>query len=56
MDIFEKCHEFTAAKVAMEMGIYPYFIPITENEGSEAVFQGLQVRILHGSYQVLSDG
>jgi 8-amino-7-oxononanoate synthase len=52
MDIFEKCHEFTAAKVAMELGIYPYFIPITENEGTEAVFQGRRL-IMCGSNNYL---
>ncbi len=52
MDIFEKCHAFTAAKVAMEMGIYPYFIPLTENEGSEAVFQGRRM-IMCGSNNYL---
>ena len=40
MDIFEKCHGFTAAKEAMAVGLYPFFIPMAENEGTEAVFQG----------------
>ena len=33
MDIFEKCAKFTAAKEAIAAGYYPYFIPLTENEG-----------------------
>ena len=40
MDIFEKCSKFTAAKEAIEGGYYPYFIPLTENDGTEAVFRG----------------
>ena len=32
MDLFEKCYGFTEAKQAIEAGIYPYFIPLTENE------------------------
>jgi 8-amino-7-oxononanoate synthase len=40
MDIFEKCYGFTAAKEAMAVGIYPYFLPLSENEGTEAVYQG----------------
>lgn len=40
MDIFEKCTKFTAAREAISAGYYPYFIPLTENEGTEAVFRG----------------
>jgi len=48
MDIFAKCSLFTAAKEAIAAGYYPYFIPLTENEGSEAVFQGRRL-IMCGS-------
>ena len=37
MDIFEKCECFTAANEAREAGLYPYFIPLTNNEGTEAL-------------------
>jgi 8-amino-7-oxononanoate synthase len=40
MDIFDKCFNFTAAREAMEAGLYPYFIPLTENDGTEASFKG----------------
>jgi 8-amino-7-oxononanoate synthase len=40
MDIFAKCHEFTDARELIARGIYPYFIPLTETEGSEANYQG----------------
>jgi 8-amino-7-oxononanoate synthase len=52
MDIFEKCYSFTAAKEAMEHGIYPYFIPLTENEGTEVEFKGHRL-IMCGSNNYL---
>jgi 8-amino-7-oxononanoate synthase len=36
MDLFEKCGAFTTANDVRESGLYPYFIPLTNNEGSEA--------------------
>ncbi len=35
MDIFQKCGEFTTAREARAAGVYPYFIPLTNNEGTE---------------------
>ncbi len=52
MDIFEKCSKYTTAKEAIEGGYYPYFIPLTENEGSEAVFRGHRL-IMCGSNNYL---
>lgn len=51
-DIFSKCFEWTIAKDAMEHGIYPYFIPLTENEGTEVVYQGHRM-IMCGSNNYL---
>jgi 8-amino-7-oxononanoate synthase len=51
-DIFAKCAGFTEAKEAIAAGIYPYFIPLTENEGSEAVFRGHRL-IMCGSNNYL---
>ena len=51
-DIFAKCSEFTAAKEAMAAGLYPYFLPLTENEGTEAVFKGHRL-IMCGSNNYL---
>jgi len=34
MDIFEKCRQYTEAKDAQEAGLYPYFIPLTDSEGT----------------------
>ncbi len=38
MDIFEKCAQFTIVREAIEGGYYPYFIPLSENEGSEVMY------------------
>jgi 8-amino-7-oxononanoate synthase len=52
MDIFEKCLNFTAAREAISEGYYPYFIPLTENEGTEVVYQGKRL-IMCGSNNYL---
>ncbi len=35
MDLFEKCWQYTAAKDVQAAGLYPYFIPLTDSEGTE---------------------
>lgn len=52
MDIFKKCSEFTIAREAIASGIYPYFIPLTENEGTVASFKGHKL-IMCGSNNYL---
>jgi len=52
MDIFKKCKEYRSAKDAMEKGIYPYFLPLAENEGTEVVFNGNRL-IMCGSNNYL---
>src|SRR5512142_1489919 len=52
MDIFAKVNEFTIAKEAIEIGTYPYFIALTENDCSEAVFRGHRL-IMCGSNNYL---
>ena len=52
MDIFQKCQGYTEAREAMAAGLYPYFIPLTENEGSEAVYRGHRL-IMCGSNNYL---
>lgn len=52
MDVFEKCMAFTEAKEAIKAGTYPYFIPMTENEGTETVFHGRRL-IMCGSNNYL---
>jgi 8-amino-7-oxononanoate synthase len=36
MDLFDKCYQPDRARAAQEMGVYPYFISLTQSEGSEA--------------------
>ena len=52
MDLFEKCRNFTTAKEAKASGIYPYFIALNENEGTEVVYQGKRL-IMCGSNNYL---
>jgi 8-amino-7-oxononanoate synthase len=52
MDIFEKCRNYTAAKEAISAGTYPYFIPMSENEGTEVEFKGHRL-IMCGSNNYL---
>ena len=52
MDIFEKCYGFTTAKEAIEAGFYPYFIPLTGNEGTESDYRGHRL-IMCGSNNYL---
>jgi 8-amino-7-oxononanoate synthase len=35
MDLFEKCRQYTTAKEVKAAGLYPYFIPLADSEGSE---------------------
>ncbi len=52
MDIFDKCYNYTAARDVMAAGVYPYFIPMTGNEGTEAVLHGHRL-IMCGSNNYL---
>jgi 8-amino-7-oxononanoate synthase len=52
VDIFEKCYGFTQAKEAIAAGIYPYFLPLTDSEGTEAIYKGRRL-IMCGSNNYL---
>jgi 8-amino-7-oxononanoate synthase len=52
MDIFEKCYRYSTVKDAKESGVYPYFIPLDENEGTEVIYQGRHI-IMCGSNNYL---
>ncbi len=52
MDLFEKCTSYTYAKEVMATGLYPYFIAMSGNEGSEAIYQGRRL-IMCGSNNYL---
>ena len=51
-DIFDKVSGFTAAKEAMELGIYPYFRALSDSEGVTATFEGKDV-VMIGSNNYL---
>jgi 8-amino-7-oxononanoate synthase len=52
MDLFDKIKNFTMAKEAQAMGIYPYFLPLENSEGTTAIFEGHEV-IMIGSNNYL---
>ena len=52
MDIFEKCYRYDLAKETIESGIYPYFLPLSGNDGTEASYQGHRL-IMCGSNNYL---
>ncbi|HEY5982614.1 MAG TPA: pyridoxal phosphate-dependent aminotransferase family protein [Anaerolineales bacterium] len=52
MDIFDKAFAYQEAREAIKQGWYPYFIPMSESEGTEAVFHGHRL-IMCGSNNYL---
>jgi len=52
MDIFTKCKNYSAVRDAQASGLYPYFIPLTESEGTVAQYKGKSL-IMCGSNNYL---
>jgi 8-amino-7-oxononanoate synthase len=52
MDIFTKAYQYSTVKEAKQAGLYPYFIPLDENEGTEVIFDGRHI-IMCGSNNYL---
>lgn len=52
MDIFAKCGQYTVAREAQAAGLYPYFVPLEETEGTEVTVQGRRI-IMIGSNNYL---
>jgi 8-amino-7-oxononanoate synthase len=52
MDLFDKCRDYTEARVAKEQGYYPYFIPLSHTEGTEVTIDGRKL-IMIGSNNYL---
>jgi len=46
MDIFEKCDSFIIARLAKASGLYPYFLPLENSEGTDATIEGHRVLML----------
>lgn len=46
MDIFEKCFNYTIAREMQSIGLYPYFLPLEDAEGTEAVIGGRKILMI----------
>jgi 8-amino-7-oxononanoate synthase len=46
MDIFEKAYQYRTAKDMQEAGLYPYFLPLEDTEGTEVVIDGHRVLMI----------
>lgn len=52
MDIFKKCDDLEVVREAKRKGLYPYFIALDENEGTEVIYEGRRI-IMCGSNNYL---
>jgi 8-amino-7-oxononanoate synthase len=52
VDLFDKCNRFKEHRLAKAAGIYPYFLPIAENHGTEVTVEGRRL-IMAGSNNYL---
>ena len=52
MDLFDKCQKWTRAEEAKEAGLYPYFMPLDDTEGTEVTI-GDKKLIMIGSNNYL---
>lgn len=46
MDVFQKCREYTAAREMKAAGLYPYFLPLEDTEGTEVTIEGRNVLMI----------
>ncbi len=46
MDIFQKCAEYMDARMAQAAGLYPYFLPLEDTEGTEVTIGGRRVLMI----------
>lgn len=46
MDLFEKCRRFTTARQVQAMGVYPFFVPFEDSDGTEVIFQGRRLLMM----------
>jgi 8-amino-7-oxononanoate synthase len=51
-DLFDKARDYTQAKEAIELGVYPYFRALSDTEGAIAHFEGREV-VMCGSNNYL---
>ena len=46
MDIFQKCREYTIARQMQAEGLYPYFLPLEDTEGTEVIIDGRKILMI----------
>jgi len=46
MDLFKKCQEYTLAREMQALGLYPYFQPLENTEGTEVILRGNRVLMI----------
>ncbi len=46
MDIFEKAYNWTEADLVRELGLYPWFLPLEDTEGTEVVVEGRKILMI----------
>ena len=51
-DLFKRCRDYTASNDAKAMGFYPYFLTISDSEGTEVIIDG-KPRLMLGSNNYL---
>jgi 8-amino-7-oxononanoate synthase len=52
MDLFQKCYDYTRAKLAMEMNVYPYFHYLNSGQDTEVLMEGRRT-LMFGSNNYL---
>jgi len=52
VDLFDKCSDFKEHRLVQRAGIYPYFVPISQNHGTEVTIGGKRL-IMAGSNNYL---
>jgi 8-amino-7-oxononanoate synthase len=46
MDIFDKCLQYSAAREMKAAGLYPYFLPLEDTEGTEVTIGGRRILMI----------
>jgi 8-amino-7-oxononanoate synthase len=46
MDVFEKCRQYNTAREMQRAGLYPYFLPLEDSEGTEVTIDGRAILMI----------
>jgi 8-amino-7-oxononanoate synthase len=46
VDIFQKCADYQDARMAQAAGLYPYFLPLEDTEGTEVIVDGRRILMI----------